>query len=191
MCLTIKKYLFREVKMDLQTEQLTVEISKHELDVLKRFAESHQLRLNTFIIYALERYMENRVILDEYRKCKACNDYFMPRSEKQKFCCQQCCKNYSLASKKASNFKERAREDGYLTPADILEVRKGKTCFYCGCELNESNLTIDHFIPLSKGGQNIRENLVACCFGCNNKKGVKLYEQFSGLATEKELLSIQ
>ena len=47
--------------------------------------------------------------------------------------------------------------------------RDGHICAYCSKPAN----TIDHVIPRSKGGTNSWENLVACCFGCNNRKGDK------------------
>lgn len=34
--------------------------------------------------------------------------------------------------------------------------------------------TIDHVIPLSKGGTNDEENLVTCCSRCNSKKSCKI-----------------
>lgn len=48
--------------------------------------------------------------------------------------------------------------------------RDGHRCQYCGSEFN---LTIDHVIPLSKGGQDTWENLVTACLSCNNMKGSK------------------
>lgn len=41
------------------------------------------------------------------------------------------------------------------------------TCQYCG---KKENLTIDHKIPLSKGGNNEEENMWVLCMGCNQKK---------------------
>ncbi len=32
-------------------------------------------------------------------------------------------------------------------------------------------LTIDHIVPLSKGGTNNKHNLVVACYECNQKKG--------------------
>lgn len=46
-------------------------------------------------------------------------------------------------------------------------------CFYCNIELTEENRTIDHFIPLSKGGSNSEENWRASCKLCNHEKGDK------------------
>ena len=44
--------------------------------------------------------------------------------------------------------------------------RDGWRCAYCSKAAN----TIDHVQPKSKGGTDSWENLVACCFRCNNQK---------------------
>jgi len=54
------------------------------------------------------------------------------------------------------------------TRANIL-LRDEETCQYCGKHSRE--LTLDHIIPRSKGGQSTWENLVACCRACNGRKG--------------------
>lgn len=41
----------------------------------------------------------------------------------------------------------------------------------------EKNLTIDHIIPRSKGGNNSWTNLITCCNRCNNLKDNKTPEQ--------------
>jgi 5-methylcytosine-specific restriction endonuclease McrA len=52
--------------------------------------------------------------------------------------------------------------------------RDNNTCGYCGCTLNSVNRTIDHVVPISKGGpRNEYTNVVACCNECNSKKGDK------------------
>ena len=48
--------------------------------------------------------------------------------------------------------------------------RDGYRCAYCPA----SATTIDHVVPRSRGGQDSWENLVACCFRCNNAKGDRL-----------------
>lgn len=48
--------------------------------------------------------------------------------------------------------------------------RDNYSCIYCG---SKKDLTIDHVIPKSKGGQNTWSNLVACCSPCNLRKGDK------------------
>ena len=44
------------------------------------------------------------------------------------------------------------------------------TCYYCGEKVGFANLTMDHIIPLSRGGRSAKDNLVPCCKECNNKK---------------------
>lgn len=43
-------------------------------------------------------------------------------------------------------------------------------CYYCGRRVGAKNLTMDHKIPLSRGGTSDRVNIVPCCKDCNNKK---------------------
>lgn len=51
-------------------------------------------------------------------------------------------------------------------------TRDGYRCAYCGAR--SSRLTIDHIVPVSRGGTNKFENCVASCRSCNNKKGDKM-----------------
>lgn len=48
-------------------------------------------------------------------------------------------------------------------------LRDGHRCMYCNDA--ESELTIDHVLPKSRGGLSQWENLVACCRACNLAKG--------------------
>lgn len=59
----------------------------------------------------------------------------------------------------------------------IIYLRDKYTCQYCGKRLKHSELTIDHVIPKSKGGNNTFENLVTCCKSCNSIKNNKLLEE--------------
>lgn len=46
--------------------------------------------------------------------------------------------------------------------------RDHHTCQYCG---STKQLTIDHVMPLSKGGKHAWDNVVAACERCNQRKG--------------------
>lgn len=52
-----------------------------------------------------------------------------------------------------------------------LVERDGPGCFYCSSELMEPEVTFDHFVPRSKGGENTVENFRISCQPCNNRKG--------------------
>jgi 5-methylcytosine-specific restriction enzyme A len=43
-------------------------------------------------------------------------------------------------------------------------------CSYCGQKIPHGELTMDHVIPLSRGGRSERINIVPACKDCNNKK---------------------
>lgn len=45
------------------------------------------------------------------------------------------------------------------------------TCQYCGKSTPSVILEIDHVIPVSKGGNDLEENLITSCFECNRGKG--------------------
>jgi 5-methylcytosine-specific restriction endonuclease McrA len=50
----------------------------------------------------------------------------------------------------------------------------GEKCAYCGVKLSTYTATLDHVIPLSRGGSDEPRNLVWCCKKCNYSKGNKL-----------------
>ena len=57
-----------------------------------------------------------------------------------------------------------------LSRKNIL-MRDRYTCQYCHRVMPSGELTLDHVVPRSRRGLSTWENLVACCFACNNKKG--------------------
>lgn len=58
-------------------------------------------------------------------------------------------------------------------------IRDNKKCFYCGKNLKYRQITLDHFVPLSKGGKDEIFNLVTSCKKCNKLKADILPENFS------------
>jgi len=45
-----------------------------------------------------------------------------------------------------------------------------RLCYYCGNETPMDELTMDHIVPLARGGRSTKNNLVASCKECNNLK---------------------
>jgi 5-methylcytosine-specific restriction endonuclease McrA len=82
-----------------------------------------------------------------------------------------------------SNFIQRAKRYGgrlYCTPKEWVALLKqfDFKCFYCHVELTKKTRTIDHKLPISRGGTNEIENLVPACRRCNLSKNSKTAEEF-------------
>jgi len=43
-------------------------------------------------------------------------------------------------------------------------------CYYCGQKFSPAELTMDHRIPIARGGKSTRANVVTACKSCNNEK---------------------
>lgn len=48
-------------------------------------------------------------------------------------------------------------------------VAKGR-CYYCEKETPPKELTMDHVVPIARGGKSTRGNVVPCCKSCNDAK---------------------
>lgn len=44
-------------------------------------------------------------------------------------------------------------------------------CYHCGQKFSASDLTMDHLIPIARGGKSNKRNCVPSCKACNNEKG--------------------
>jgi 5-methylcytosine-specific restriction endonuclease McrA len=54
-----------------------------------------------------------------------------------------------------------------------LKAQYNYTCLCCGHKEPEINLSVDHVVPLSRGGSNWIENIQPLCLSCNCSKGTK------------------
>jgi 5-methylcytosine-specific restriction endonuclease McrA len=43
-------------------------------------------------------------------------------------------------------------------------------CYYCKREVPPKELTMDHIVPIIRGGKSAKNNVVPACKECNNKK---------------------
>ena len=77
-----------------------------------------------------------------------------------------------------------------LSRKNIL-LRDRNTCQYCGVLLPSSDLTLDHVVPRSRGGNSTWENLVACCHVCNRKKGNRMLDRDRGHDSDPRAAAVQ
>jgi len=52
-------------------------------------------------------------------------------------------------------------------------LARGK-CHYCGATFPPSELTMDHLVPIVRGGRSTQGNVVVACKECNSRKGYLL-----------------
>ena len=55
--------------------------------------------------------------------------------------------------------------------------RDRSTCLYCGKHMADAELTRDHVMPVSRGGKDTWDNVVAACKRCNHFKGSRILEE--------------
>ena len=68
--------------------------------------------------------------------------------------------------------RERAKaRELRKTPYFQALLRQG-ICHYCRRKFPVSELTLDHLVPVTRGGRSTRGNLVVCCRKCNQEKGM-------------------
>lgn len=62
-------------------------------------------------------------------------------------------------------------------------LMNGFVCSYCGCEMDlvsdDHQVSVDHVVPLARGGTNDITNLVLCCRHCNTQKASMTVEQWT------------
>lgn len=87
----------------------------------------------------------------------------------------------SCKSKKRKSVMPNIKIIGKINiPIDQSTRPKVGNCFYCERKFSKENpKTIEHLIPLSKGGDNSIGNLKDCCKSCNQLRGNLSFIEFS------------
>lgn len=115
--------------------------------------------------YGMEHYKRNKKAINKHRVEHSRERYHTDEEYRQKRIQQ-------------SRMYEATRECTGHVPIDELKVLYGvfdNSCAYCG---TAKQLTIDHIVPVSKGGKNMVGNIVPACKSCNSSKGAKDYEEW-------------
>jgi 5-methylcytosine-specific restriction endonuclease McrA len=58
-----------------------------------------------------------------------------------------------------------------------LFARDRNVCAYCGVHFVELDLTVEHILPVSRGGRHDWTNVVTACRSCNTRKGNRRPEE--------------
>jgi len=82
-----------------------------------------------------------------------------------------------------SREKQKARE---LKASQWWKRKLAKgICHYCGKKFAPKELTMDHIVPVSKGGKTTKGNVVVCCKECNTAKKSKLMMEWDQYLNQK------
>ena len=73
------------------------------------------------------------------------------------------------------NLQTLTSKDAKRLWRDKIKQRWDYKCAYCG---SKENITLDHVLAQSKGGQDITKNIVCCCHSCNQDKGHTPWEDW-------------
>lgn len=92
-------------------------------------------------------------------------------------------RNPQAALNAASRRRARLAEFAAITKQEwrALMSEYGWRCFYCDRVLVRALRTMDHLIPLSRGGRHHVANLMPCCRACNREKNAIVYPVWRGL----------
>ncbi|HEX8155229.1 MAG TPA: HNH endonuclease [Thermoanaerobaculia bacterium] len=73
-------------------------------------------------------------------------------------------------------FDRMPRQEVKFSRGNIY-LRDQNRCQYCGRKFPSSELSLDHVIPISRGGKSTWENVVCACLPCNVRKGNRLLNE--------------
>lgn len=88
---------------------------------------------------------------NRYNRPMTMTDYFLPADDEQ-----------------IKREKARARE--LRNSPWWKRKRSSGICYYCGRKFKAAELTMDHLIPLIRGGRSVPANVVPACKACNSRK---------------------
>lgn len=125
--------------------------------------------------------------------CKECNIAFtaIVRPSRE-FCSDDCAKKYHRKSRKHARRERMKLPDGVMRGKTslgyIIKKFKGRCCccrqvVVRSKKYQPNQATVDHVVPLAKGGLHVEDNLQLMCMTCNSRKS-------DGLQVESAQLSL-
>ena len=184
-CLICRKCEERERIRKRQEKQAEKDAKKERMRLQAEMAKEEKLKAIEEI-----RNVKNR-------KCTQCGRMYSSNDYKSHKYCSKACSN--RAKNKAKEVRRRIKISAQMVDRDIslerLYKRDDGICYLCGriCDWNDKQIdggtgtiicgstypSIDHIIPLAKGGLHSWVNVKLACRGCNSLKSDDLIEMSS------------
>lgn len=138
-------------------------------------------------------YLESLKAKEQTSVCPVCGQEFVQKGCKLKYCSPLCANKAQAEVYRRNSITRRAlrKTNGRIEkiiPKEIFE-RDGWKCQLCGKKVSKrlyktkgtkrypNAPSIDHIIPISKGGEHISSNVQCACYLCNCKKSNKTIGQ--------------
>lgn len=125
----------------------------------------------------IEKVENLRYRIEHEKVCISCGVIFMANSIEQKCCSIECSKRYDN-QRRSKRIYKNGKPDLSISLTKLYTRDEG-ICQLCGkhidfdCDYNSDNYpSIDHILPIAKGGLHQWDNVQLACRSCNSLKGV-------------------
>lgn len=142
-------------------------------------AQAKEYKQKQKLIKKLCKSLQKREAQLKMRVCEECGKEFRPTRNTQ-VCCSKACSNRRSNRQKDKRIYQNGQPDLSIS-LTRLYMRDMGVCALCGRHIdfdNDSNgahyPSVDHIIPLSKGGEHSWDNVQLACRECNTKKSDKM-----------------
>jgi hypothetical protein len=168
------KEMYKEVRVYIENKLNIISENKKELEKRKNIVKDIKLKVDK-----------------KKRICKVCGKTFC--SSKGKVCSDICKLELKRMNARKKDYKRRMlmKSNGDMQDISILKLmeRDNNTCYLCGNEVDINDYCVDkegtfiagnnypsieHVIPLSKGGTHTWDNVKLACRHCNSIKSDKI-----------------
>lgn len=72
----------------------------------------------------------------------------------------------------------RGRKRMERIKADLFGSGVTAPCCFCGWQMSYRSATLEHILPVSKGGQTVTANLTLSCDACNGERGARDFDTY-------------
>lgn len=120
----------------------------------------------------------SRKCIDDYRTKFVDRSEYHRKTQERRSAYTRKWRKLNPASARTSAFKRRYREAaGVISESDLQKMlnRFDGRCAYCG---EKGEMTMDHVVPLSRGGSNSIGNILPACKRCNSSKSARFISEW-------------
>lgn len=145
----------------------------------KEIIEEHKKELFDEYTELIRKAEQIRFKIEHEKYCKVCGKLFIGKTTTS-VCCSPECSKKNDNRKKDKRLYKNGQPDLSINLTRLYKRDNG-ICQLCGkhidfdCDWNSDDYpSIDHIIPIAKGGMHQWDNVQLACRGCNTFKGVKV-----------------